>query len=134
MNCINFPNIFKGNSTLVLDDSLPNLKTEDKHKATKLCLRLFLNIEQGELFGDPDFGIRLKKFMFNQNNYILRDILIDEIYTKVQLFFNQIFINRKDIKIKQSGTSLIAEIPYRIKNSFEVDTFQLVLIKGETDL
>ena len=32
------------------------------------------------MFGDPDFGIRLKRYTFNQNNYILRDVLIDEIY------------------------------------------------------
>lgn len=133
MRCVSFPRIFKGNSTLIIDDN-PENNSKDKFKATSLCLRLFLNSEQGELFGDPDFGIRIKKYMFNQNNYVLRDILIDEIYTKVQLFFNQITINRKDINIKQSGTQLIAEIPYRIKNSFELNTFELVLFKGENDL
>ncbi len=134
MNCLGFPRIFRGNSTLIIDDEASQNDVKDRFRATRTCLRLFLNSEQGELFGDPDFGIKVKKYMFNQNNYILRDILIDEIYTKIQLFFNQIIVNRKDIKIKQSGINFIAEIPYRIKNSFELNTFELVLFKGENDL
>lgn len=134
MNCLGFPRIFRGNSTLIIDDEASQNDVKDRFRATRTCLRLFLNSEQGELFGDPDFGIKIKKYMFNQNNYILRDILIDEIYTKIQLFFNQIIVNRKDIKIKQSGINFIAEIPYRIKNSFELNTFELVLFKGENDL
>ena len=64
MNCISFPKLFKGNQTLIKKDI----------DATSECMHLLLSSEVNEMFGNPDFGIRLKKFTFDQNNYILRDI------------------------------------------------------------
>ena len=52
------------------------------NEATKQSIRLLVSCESGEFFGDPEFGIRLKRYFFEQNNTILKDILIDELYTK----------------------------------------------------
>ena len=121
MNCIGFPKIFKANSTIVYKDL----------DATKVCAKLLLGSEQGDLFGDPQFGIKLKKFTFNQNNYILRDILIDEIVTKLNLFCPQLIVYRKDVKIQQDGKKLVAHIKAINRASFITDTFDLVLLDEE---
>lgn len=43
----------------------------------------------------------LKKFMFDQNNYVLKDAIIDMIYTQLALFIPQVRVNRADIDIVQ---------------------------------
>ena len=37
--------------------------------------------------------------MFNQNSYILKDMLIDTIYTQIAIFLPQIKISRNDIEL-----------------------------------
>lgn len=121
MNCISFPKLFKGNQTLIKKDI----------NATSECMHLLLSSEVNEMFGDPDFGIRLKKFTFDQNNYILRDILIDEIYTKITTFHPQVFLKRDNIKITQDGNKLYARITCKNQKDFETNTYNLLLFESE---
>jgi len=121
MNTISFPKIFNGNSTIV--------KYGDE--ATKQSIRLLLSCECGEFFGDPDFGIHLKRYFFEQNNTILKDILIDEIYTKIVNYCPQIYLDRKDIKIFLDGSKLVANIKYKNQETFITNMFSLVLFKTE---
>lgn len=121
MNSISFPEMFKSSSTLVVKDKDASLQD----------MELLLASEKGELFGDPFFGIRIKKYTFNQNNYILRDILVDEIYTQLMVFCPQLTINRNDIAITQKGNKLIATIKGINKLDFTPDMYQLELFQGE---
>lgn len=91
MKSLAFPKMFNYNNSNVVVD----------YDATKQNTFLLLHSEKGELFGDPYFGIRLKRYIFDQNSYILKDVLIDEIYTQLALFLPQLIINRNDIKIIQ---------------------------------
>lgn len=125
MNSIGFPKMFKGNATIVnTDEYLDN-------KATLSCLHLLLSSESGTLFGDPEFGIQLRKYYFEQNNYILRDILIDELYTKISTFCPQIYLERKNIEIISSGSTLYARINCKNQQTFENNTYNLVLLESE---
>lgn len=121
MNCIGFPKIFKGNSTNIITGL----------EASRECLRLLLSTEVGELFGDPEFGIRLKKYTFNQNNYILRDIIIDELFEQINTFCPQIKVSRNDIDIEQEGKKLYAHIKAINNADFTLSTYDLVLLNGE---
>ena len=121
MNTISFPKIFNGNSTIV--------KYGDE--ATKQSIRLLVSCECGEFFGDPDFGIRLKRYFFEQNNTILKDILIDELYTKIVAYCPQIYLERKNIKIFIKGSKLVANIIYKNQETFTTNMFSLVLFKTE---
>ena len=121
MNCLNFPDIFTRSSTNILYDKY----------ATERCLYLLLNCESGEMFGDPDFGVKLKKYFFNQNDYILKDILIDEIYTKIDIFCPQITISRKNIKIETINKNVYCKITYMNNDDFTTTTYDIVLFKGE---
>ena len=121
MNCIGFPKMFNGNSSIVLYDM----------DATKTCVHLLLGSEQGELFGDPEFGLRLKRYLYDQNNYILRDILIDEICEQLRVFCPQIVVRREDVSITQDKSSLYAHIKCINRIDFTTNMFDIVLLQDE---
>ena len=121
MKSIKFPDMFNNSSTKMITD----------FNATKQNTILLLNCEKGELFGDPYFGLRLKKYLFEQNNYILKDIIIDEIYTQLALFMPQLKVERKDIKIVQDHEKLYCN--FRAKNmaNFKTNMYNICLYNGE---
>jgi hypothetical protein len=43
----------------------------------------------------------LKRYLFDQNSYILRDAIIDMIYTQLAIFIPQVKVKREDIEIIQ---------------------------------
>lgn len=123
MNSIGYPKMFESSSTKVV-------KGLD---ATKQNLKLLLSSERGDLFGDPDFGIRLKRYLYDQNNYILKDILIDELYNQIAVFMPQLLVDRKDIKIVQDEHNekavLYANIKAMNRLDFTTDMYNLVLFE-----
>lgn len=92
MRSYKFPNMFKSNTSAIWS-------SKDYGKATRQNTLLLLQSERGELICDPYFGILLKHYLFNQNSYILKDILIDTIYTQIALFLPQVKVSRNSIKI-----------------------------------
>ena len=102
MKSIAFPNIFGTNkvSTNLISD----------HEATYSNLSLMLQSQKSALFGDPEFGTNLQKAIFQQNNTVLRDLVIDDIYTSIGMFMPQLQVDRADIDLIQKGTYLCATI------------------------
>ena len=94
MRSYKFPKMFKSNSSQIW-------RADEYGKATRQNVLLLLHSERGELECDPYFGILLKQYMFNQNSYILKDMLIDTIYTQLALFLPQLKILRNSIEIIQ---------------------------------
>ena len=94
MRTIKFPKMFNTNNTRVW-------KSSEYLDATKQSTELLLHTTRGELFGDPYFGLMLKRYLFDQNSYILKDAIIDMIYTQLSLFIPQVKIKREDIEIIQ---------------------------------
>lgn len=121
MNSIRFPNMFENNSTTVTEGKSASLQN----------LKLLLGSEKGELLGDPFFGIRKSKYTFNQNGFVLKDIIIDEIFTQIKVFAPQLTVMRQDIKIFQKGTALYAKIKATNNIDFQTDTYDLVLFQIE---
>lgn len=122
MNCISFPKIFKTN---VVTD------VKKGYDATLECLKLLLMTERGSLFGDPEFGIRLRRFWYDQNSYVLRDILIDEIFDQIRIFIPQITVQRRDIKIEQEHNRCTIYIKAINKTDFQPSTYDVQLIREE---
>lgn len=92
MRSFKFPNMFRSNSSRIW-------REDEYNKATKQNVLILLQSERGELECDPYFGILLKHYMFNQNSYILKDMLIDTIYTQIAIFLPQVKISRNNIDI-----------------------------------
>ena len=92
MRSYKFPKMFKSNSSQIW-------RADEYGKATRQNVLLLLHSERGELECDPYFGILLKHYMFNQNSYILKDMLIDTIYTQLAIFLPQVKVTRNAINI-----------------------------------
>ena len=126
MISVQFPKMFNSSST--------NLTRSDSQSTLQNLMGL-IGSERGELVGDPQFGVAIKRYMFEQNNFILRDIIIDELYTQISIFIPQVIINRKDISIRQNGIGKRARLEATIKVTnrldFTTNTFNLVLFNNE---
>lgn len=123
MRSIRFPEMFSSNSTNTVKDL----------EATTQNTLLLLKSEKGEFVGDPYFGIKLKRYLYNQNSYILRDIIIDELYTQIALFLPQLTVSRNDIKLVRDRAKLICTFKAINKIDFTTDMYSLV-IYDERDL
>ena len=121
MKSIKFPNMISHNYVQTISDEAATLQN----------LKLLLNSEKGEFTFDPFFGIRLKRYMFEQNNLVLRDILIDEIFEQISIFMPQLIIKRKDITIEPENYKLYVSIKARNQKDFQLNTYNLVLLDME---
>jgi phage baseplate assembly protein W len=122
MRTIKFPKMFNTNNTRVW-------KASEHLEATKQSTILLLHTNRGELFGDPYFGLMLKRYLFDQNNYILRDAIIDMIYTQLAIFIPQVKVNRTDIEIVQDRAKGRLECTFSGINQIDYthNTYNLVL-------
>ena len=73
----------------------------------------------------------LKHYMFSQNNYILKDMLIDTIYTQLALFLPQVKIQRNSIEIIQDKERGRAYCRFSGTNQIDYtnNTFNLLLFE-----
>lgn len=117
MYSIDFPNMFESSRTRLVKDS----------KATLQNIGLLLDSVKGSLFGDPYFGTRLKSFIYEQNNIVLRDLIIDDILVALQTFIPQISVKRSNIELVLHRTDIYANINCINKIDNEVNLFQIKL-------
>ena len=73
---------------------------EDK-EAVKQNIKLLLSSIRTELLGDPYYGTNLQRLLFDSNDVVLKDQIIDEIYVAIRLFVREATLTRNDIKISQ---------------------------------
>ena len=118
---ISFPKMFNKNTTLV--------KSGDEAIMQNLST-LLLSVSGG-LKDDPYYGVNIKRYMFDQNNYILRDILIDEIYTQIKIFMPQLQVERKQISLVQQDTTVYVKIQAKNREDYTTNLFQLALFNTE---
>lgn len=120
-----FPNMFDNSRTKLYKDT----------KATASNLWLLLKSDKLTLFGDPYFGTSLKKAIFEQNDSILKDLLIDEIYTVIITFMPQIQLSRKNIDITSDGVDVFAKITCTDLTDFTTNLYEINLTTnlGEVD-
>ena len=95
-----FPNMFGSSYTNLVQD----------HEATYQNLKLLLLSDTTMLLGDPYYGTPLRKVIYAQNDYIIRDLVIDAIYTAIQTFMPQLILNRSDIQVTSDGDRIKVSI------------------------
>lgn len=127
MRSLKFPKMFSTNHSEVWKE------TEYK-EATGQNLKLTLASMRGELLGDPYFGMLIQQYMFDQNSYILRDIIADMIYTQVAIFIPQLRVERKGITVIQDRRKgqLICQIRGINQIDFQPNTYELILFSEGT--
>lgn len=118
MRSIGFPKMLGGNSAVIVSG----------HEATARNLRSLLLSEKGEFKADPGFGVALKRRTFDQNDAVLKDVILDEIYTQIALFMPQMKVSRNDISITQSRARLSATVKALNLLDYKTDTYSLALL------
>lgn len=88
MYSIKFPNMLLGQKTALVQD----------HDATYQNLRCLLLSDKMSMLGDPYYGTNLKALLYSQSK-ILKDVLLDDIYTAVAQFMPQVKMSRNDMDI-----------------------------------
>lgn len=122
MKSIAFPHMFTRTTTNLVED----------YDATLQNLKMLLWSEKGELFGDPYYGTGLKKYLYDQNDNILQDILLDDLYTAIKLFMPQLSLERKDVKlVRGSKGELSVTIRAINKADFTTNMYSIVLLQAE---
>ena len=124
MRSLSFPVMFKNTKTLV---------SEDKD-ATMNNLSLLLKSSKGELFGDPFFGTKLMELFYAQNNIVLEDLVVDEIYTAIIQFMPQLILTRKDIQITRDKLNLYVSISARNSLNQTTNMYNIKLVTGNDEL
>lgn len=121
MNAVSFPDMISNNSTNIITD-------ED---ATLQNLRYLILSSKNTLFGDPYFGTNLKKLIFDRNNTILRDIVIDDIFTAITMFMPQIKVERRNISVESEGSRLYINIRAQNRLDYTFTDYSINMINIE---
>ena len=121
MIAISFPDMIKSNKTAIKRDKA----------ASEQNARLLIASDKLTLFGDPYFGSNIKKLLFDSNNVILQDIIIDDIYSAISTYMPQIRLLRENIFVQSDGNSVTVRI--RAQNlldyTFEEYTLNLLTVE-----
>ena len=123
MYSIKFPDMISGVSTKLVQDK----------EATSQNLKLVLISDRGSLFGDPYYGSLWRKLIFEQNNEILRDIIIDDILTTIQVFMPQLLTKREDIKVNSDKYSVNIDIKALNLLDYQTDMYSIKLMEDELE-
>lgn len=118
MVSIAFPNILNSANTNLFNDK----------DATKSNLRLILLTELKSLFGDPGYGCGLKKFLFEQNSPIIRDLIVDKIYNTIRTYIPQLVCKRSDIEILKDKTNIYVDVKATNLIDYTVNNYSIALM------
>lgn len=121
MYSIAFPDMVSNTNTKLVKD----------HDATASNLLLLLKSDKYSLLGDPYFGTSIKKLLFDQNNQVLKDVVIDDIYTAIATFMPQIMIDRKNITITSDLTNVYVNIKAVNLLDYSLNTYNINLTQFE---
>lgn len=121
MNAVRFPDMISSNKTAIIKDL----------DATKQNLELLLTSYKKTMLGDPYFGTNLRKLFFESNNAILRDLVVDDIYTAINNFMPQIRVIRKNIEITSDRNSVYVRIKAQNVLDFSFDEYNIKLLEVE---
>ena len=121
MYSIAFPNFLTSNGVSIIKDK----------EATLSNMNLLLSSWKTSLFGDPYFGTNLKKLIFDRNNRILQDIVIDDILNAITNFMPQIRVQRKDITAESSGSTLYINIKAQNLLDYSFDNYTIKMLNIE---
>lgn len=121
MNAVKFPEMISLNQTNIVKDV-------DATRQNLICL---LHSYKKTLLGDPNFGVNLRQLFYETNNAVLRDLVVDDIYTAINNFMPQLKVLRKDITVTSNLN--IVNVRIRAQNilDFNFETYNIKLLDVE---
>lgn len=94
--------------------------------AVNQSVRLILSTSPGELFGDPNYGSRLKEYLHDYVDESFKNIVKLEIVDSLTKWEPRISVNTDSIDIDYQGTTVVVNISYRLKYTDYLNTYQYV--------
>lgn len=96
-------------------------------KSINECLGILLRTRPGELLGDPNYGCHLIERVFMYNGVIVEPLIKEDIINAISDYEPRITCTSNDITILQSGDLVQIYIQYIIKDTNQVNAFNLEL-------
>ena len=121
MNAVRFPKMFNSNKTAIVKDK----------EATEQNLKSLLASFKKTLLGDPYFGSNLPRMLFEHNNVVLQDLVIDDIYSAITAFMPQIRVIRDNITVTSDGNSVVVNIRAQNLLDYTFSEYSLNLLTVE---
>lgn len=121
MYSFQFPEMVSSARSLLVSD----------YDATLTNLKLLLLSDKYSLFGDPYFGTNLKRLLYSPNDVILKDIVIDDIYTAILTFMPQIKILRKNISLNIEDSKISVNIVCSNLLDYTTNMYEINLLQEE---
>lgn len=121
MNAIRFPDMLSSNKAAIVSDKA----------ATYQNLKLLLLSNKYTLFGDPYFGSNIRRLLFEYNNVILQDLVIDDIYSAINTYMPQIRVLRQNIVVTSDGNSVSVTIRAQNLLDYSFDEYTINLLNVE---
>lgn len=121
MNAIRFPDMISSNKSAMVydrDATLQNMKT-------------LLLSSKCTLLGDPNFGSNLEKLLFESNNIILQDVIIDDVFTVITAYMPQVKVLRENISVISSGNNIIVNVIAQNMLDYSFDEYSIQLLSVE---
>jgi len=92
------------------------MKLESDTVSVEQSLKSLLSTSKGELLGDPAFGCNILKYVYDNNDAILSDVIRTEIITAINNYETRVTVTKNDIVINKDidNNLLLIKIKYVI--------------------
>ena len=97
----------------------------DVNEMIRYNLKSTLLTNPGELISNPDFGVGLKRFLFEQPTPNIMQNLRSRISSQVSAFLPYITVVKLGMAVDQQRNTLRIKINYKITNTQVVEIFEL---------
>lgn len=121
MYSLSFPNMIKNNQVQLVRDV----------DATQSNLALAILSNKKSFIYDPDFGCTLGNMFFNQNNDLIPELVIDQIYSCIVTFMPQLQLTRNDITLEQHASGVDVKIKVKNVLTNEVSMYSIALLNPD---
>jgi uncharacterized protein len=104
------------NISFPIKDDLENNRlfamNNNTRDAVKTEIVLLLLTKKGERWYAPEYGTNLRRFLFDMNDQITEDLIINDIKTSVAKFLPRITISSINVEPTKNNTQLIITIKF----------------------
>ena len=120
MNSLDLSDMFNSSKTNILYD-------ED---ATRQNLELALLSSKKSLMGDPYFGTNLARLLYDNNDKILADLIVDNVEEAIVNFMPQLYVKRSDIKVYANKQRVFVRLKALNKLNGVSNTYNLSMLNN----
>lgn len=103
-----------------------NTNLTDYLNAVNQSVRLILSTSPGELFGDPNYGSRLKEYLYDYVDESFVNIIKLEIADSLTKWEPRITVRPDMISLDYEGTTVVVTIDYILKYTDYKNTYQYI--------